>query len=217
MLSQPKKWQIAQSIEIKWWQNYLKNKEVAPYLAWKKQYWQGLLDKIKEYYIIQPNSTILDMGCGPSGIYMALQEHRVDAIDPLLDAYSANIKHFNKLDYAHVNFTSKAFEDFEITKKYDVIFCMNAINHVKNLEDCYLKMSQALAPNGLLVVTIDAHNYNFFKYLFRAIPGDMLHPYQFDLKEYDSFLEKNNIKVEQNICLKKEFFFDHYMQIAIKK
>ena len=34
------KWNIAQKAELKWWENYLKGKNVDQYHTWKKAYWQ---------------------------------------------------------------------------------------------------------------------------------------------------------------------------------
>jgi 2-polyprenyl-6-hydroxyphenyl methylase/3-demethylubiquinone-9 3-methyltransferase len=72
-----------------------------------------------------------------------------------------------------------------------------------------------LKPNGQLVITIDAHNHSFFKNLFRAIPGDVLHPHQYDLNEYNQFLTSRNLKIVKTEKLKSEFFFNHYLQVAV--
>jgi len=52
--------------------------------------------------------------------------------------------------------------------------------------------------------------------LFRFIPGDILHPHQFNLKEYSHFLEQYNCKILKTVTLKNEFFFNHYMIVAEK-
>jgi 2-polyprenyl-6-hydroxyphenyl methylase/3-demethylubiquinone-9 3-methyltransferase len=72
-------------------------------------------------------------------------------------------------------------------------------------------------PNAFVIVTIDAHNYSFFKKIFRLLPGDILHPHQYDLNEYEKFLTSRNCDLIKSIHLKQEFFFDHYMLIAQKK
>jgi hypothetical protein len=66
------------------------------------------------------------------------------------------------------------------------------------------------------VVSIDAHNHGFFKYLFRILPGDILHPCQYDLKDYTRFLEENGLTVIKTEKLKSAFFFDYYVQVAEK-
>ena len=91
---------------------------------------------------------------------------------------------------------------------------MNAINHVHDIEKGFEKLNEVCAENGTIVFSIDAHNFSFFKYLFRLIPGDILHPHQYDLEEYKQFLEKQKMKIVKTEWLKKEFFFNHYLMVV---
>lgn len=217
MQSKTIKWKLAQSIELKWWKNYLGDKNPAEYAIWKKNYWLNLLAKTSSISI-EAGMDILDCGCGPAGVFMALPDNvNIDAEDPLLNDYENNLAHFKRSLYPVVNFYAEPLEDFEPQKKYDLIFCMNAINHVSDINFCYDKLCSMLKQNGKLVITIDAHNHSFFKHLFRAVPGDVLHPHQYDLDEYNYFLESRNLSLLQTEKLKSEFFFNHYLQVAEKK
>ena len=71
----------------------------------------------------------------------------------------------------------KTLEDFESPKNYDKVFCLNAINHVEDLGLCFDKLVQFTRSGGTLIVSIDAHNYQLFKHVFRLLPGDILHPH----------------------------------------
>lgn len=216
MQSKTVKWKLAQHIELRWWKNYLGDKDPAQYAAWKKNYWQKLLDKIPSIDLTQ-SLDVLDCGCGPAGIFIALPDYmHIDAEDPLLGEYEKHLIHFQKSDYPHVTFSGVPLEDFNPEKKYDVIFCMNAINHVSDIGFCYTKLFGMLKPEGQLVITIDAHNHTFFKKLFRAIPGDILHPHQYDLDEYNCFLTSRGLEIVKTEKLKSEFFFNHYLQIGRK-
>ena len=94
---------------------------------------------------------------------------------------------------------------------------MNAINHVHDIQKSYDRLIENAADGAWVVVTIDAHNFSFFKHAFRLLPGDILHPHQYDLNEYQHFMTSRNCEVVASIHLKHEFFFDHYMIIAQKK
>jgi 2-polyprenyl-3-methyl-5-hydroxy-6-metoxy-1,4-benzoquinol methylase len=216
MLNKAVKWSIAQNLEIRWWKNYLVKKDVAPYLEWKKKYWQNLLQHTKNYFTINEGVNVLDIGCGPSGMYMILPHCKVDALDPLISKYELELPHFKQSYYPSVSFFNSPFEQFIATKQYDFIFCMNAINHVQNIEKCYTKLASFLKPGGYLVITIDAHNYNLLKTIFKIVPGDALHPHQYNLEDYNHFLVKNGISILENKTLKKELIFNHYLQIAKK-
>lgn len=210
------KWNIAQKAEMQWWQNYLKGKDVVEYHTWKSNYWQELLNIIAPVCPVKPGIQILDAGCGPAGIFMHLSECKVDAIDPLLDSYDKSLPHFKRNNYPWVQFTNTPIEQFPTTKQYDIVFCMNAINHVIDMQYSYQLLGQWVKPGGRLVITIDAHNYRFFKYLFRLVPGDILHPHQYDLSEYGKFITTNGMEIVMEKKLKTEFFFNHYVQVGVK-
>jgi len=225
------RWRIAQWFELRWWKNYLRGKNKEEYLAWKKSYWKEILVKISEVLKTSEISTsknIYDLGCGPAGVFIALPQNKVTAVDPLIDAYENQTPFFSKSDYPNVTFVKSTIEDFGeqtcqvletwqvLPEKYDIVFCMNCINHVHDIEKVFEKLKEVCAGNGTLVLSIDAHNFSFFKHLFRLVPGDILHPHQYDLQEYKTFLEKQGFKILKTELLKKEFLFGHYLLVAWK-
>jgi len=212
------RWKIAQYFELRWWQSYLRGKDKVTYLTWKKNYWQTLLNKIAANVKIDSSKSIIDLGCGPAGIFIALPENKITAVDPLLNGYESGTNFFKRSDYPKVNFVTSTIEDFESRGlKYDLVFCMNAINHVHDIEKGFGKLKTVCAENGSIIISIDAHNFSFFKYLFRSIPGDILHPHQYDLNEYQNFLQKDGWKTSGALLLKHEFLFDHYVLVANHK
>lgn len=215
-MKQTFKWSLAQKAEINWWKRYLRHKDKDTYLSWKTGYWKDLLEVISSECPLEPGLEVLDAGCGPAGIFIALGDCKVDAVDPLLDNYAKSLSQFEPEDYPYVRFFNSALERYSPDKLYDIVFCMNAINHVSDIGLSYDLLVSWVKPGGKLVVTIDAHNHRFFRQLFRMIPGDILHPHQYDIDEYGSFLTDRNCRITQTTCLKKEFFFDHYVQVAEK-
>mgnify|MGYP000293535628 CR=1 FL=1 len=92
---------------------------------------------------------------------------------------------------------------------YYFTFCNVLIHQLSLVDRFFVFLLVFLLDEGLL-------DFSFFKFLFRLIPGDILHPHQYDLKEYSRFLESRNCKIEQAVCIKQEFFFDHYVLVARK-
>ena len=156
------------------------------------------------------------MGSGPAGIFTILDENVVDAIDPLMDSYQSNISIFSMADFPWVNFVNQDLENWTPEKKYDVIFCLNAINHVENIYQGYRNLNNALKPGGVLVISTDAHRWKILKWIFNLFPGDMLHPQQYDLNDYRQMLNRENLTIHGEICLHKGFIFSHYVQVAKK-
>lgn len=208
------RWKIAQWFELRWWKNYLRGKSKEEYITWKKQWWGAILSILPDQMQIWSDAKILDLGCGPSGVFMMYGAYDVTAVDPLIEEYEKQIPFFSRENFKNVKFVKSTIEEFEPKEKFDFVFCMNAINHVRNFEKAMDVLVECVGDRRNLILTIDAHNHSFFKKLFRLVPGDILHPHQYDLMEYESFLEKRGIKILKSIRLKHEFFFDHYLIVA---
>lgn len=210
------RWRTAQFFESLWWRNYLAKKDVNEYLKYKIIYWNKVLDSISSKVELKPNDYILDAGCGPAGIFIALKDHKVMAFDPLLEKYHETLPHFKFEMYPTVKFKTETLESFKNEDQFDVVFCMNAINHVSELDKAFLTLYQCTKPGGKIVVSIDAHNRQFFKHLFRLQPADILHPHQHDLEDYKGMLTKLNCDIILTSLVKKEFLFNHYILVAEK-
>jgi len=211
------RWKLAQYSELKWWQNYFRRKHKNSYYQWKSQYWHQVLQAGGFSGLDQKELKILDAGSGPAGIFTILDAHQVDAMDPLMNAYETKLPLFDKHDYPWVQFYEAPLEDFKASQQsYDVIFCMNAINHVADIEIATQHLADLLKDKGILWITVDAHNYHFFKHLFWLIPGDVLHPHQYDLSEYKTLVHNKVGRIREVIPFKHEFFFNHYLMIAQK-
>lgn len=202
------RWKIAQALEIRWWRNYLKNKTTADYLVAKKAYWHWVLKTLN--IDIKKGAKILEAGCGPAGIFIILDECLVDAVDPLIHKYEQNLPHFKKAAYPYVQFYNQSLEEYNIVSNYDMIFCLNAINHVADLNKSLDKIVAAMPTHGQLILSIDVHKYAFLKAVFRAIPGDVLHPHQHDLQDYSIMLEQRGCNIIKKVNLKPGRIFDYY-------
>lgn len=208
------KWEIAQRFELLWWKQYLRSKDKETYLNWKKNYWNNLLQYIAKWLTITDSMLIADFGCGPAGVFIVFPKNRIIAVDPLIDAYEYATPFFKKTDYPNVHFIKSTIENFTSEKKFDVVFCMNAINHVCNIEQAFGVLAQSVGKSGKIILSVDAHNYSILKHLFRFIPGDVLHPHQYSLKDYECFLQKHGITVLKTIMLKRGLCFSHFVIVA---
>lgn len=208
------RWRAAQFVEVLWWWFYLRRKDKAEYLRKKKIYWQKQLDDCTSVFNIKPGDTIIDMGCGPAGIYIMFPDMGVVAVDPLLDKYEEQLPLFSKADYPGVRFVTSPIETYNSSERFDYVFCMNAINHVNDIQAGFGKLAALANDNGTIIVSIDAHNNQLMKGIFRIGPGDILHPHQYDKKEYEAFLEKEGFSVVKSILLAKGAIFNHYILIA---
>lgn len=119
----------------------------------------------------------------PGGHFYGPVRLQVDAVDPLLDQYAGMLPHFQPADYPYVRFFSQTLESF-LVKMTMFVFCLNAINHVANLDSSLDRLVALVQPGGYLLLSVDAHNYHWIRYLFQRLPADILHPHQFTCTEY---------------------------------
>ncbi len=208
------RWKIAQWFEIRWWQRYLSGRDKEEYLTWKRNYWRAFLVRLDLHP--QPGTTILDAGCGPAGIFSVLSECKLWAVDPLIESYEAKLPHFSKQDYPHVHFEENTVEQIDKKDAFDAVFCLNVINHVKDIDAAYDALVKSLKSGGILVLSIDSHNTGFFRWLFRRVPLDILHPYQYSLEEYEAALKSRGVNIDRVAHLKSGTLFDYYAIVGTK-
>ena len=206
------RWRIAQFFELRWWKRYLADKDKQAYLDWKRAYWRRFL--VTSGIEIAPGALVLDAGCGPAGIFTVLQTREVHALDPLLERYEAVLPHFRRADYPYVRFFNEPLENFAPAENYDLVFCLNAINHVADLEAAFDRLVALTRPGGTLAVSVDAHNHALLKRVFRLVPGDILHPHQFGLQEYAAMLTRRGLRVERTVLVKEELIFNYFLLVA---
>lgn len=203
------KWRVAQFLEIRWWQQYLGKKEQKTYLKAKQAYWQRILDQLQVE--VPVGARVLDAGCGPAGIFIALEQAEVVAVDPLLEAYAEKLSHFNPKDYPWVHFETVMLEHFQAEQAFDYVFCLNAINHVSDLSQGISVLRQATKKGHSLIVSIDSHRWKALKWLFRLLPGDALHPHQHSLQDYENMLGRQGLEILQKQKLKPGWIFDYWV------
>ncbi len=206
------RWQVAQAAEIRWWQNYLKKKDPVEYRQWKTDYWNNLLEE----YALQPKAgeSILDAGCGPAGIFMSLDtsQNQVTALDPLLDQYAEHLTVFKEDFYPDVRFVTAPLEQ-PLDSKYDRIYCLNAINHVADLELCLRTLRDGLKQGGTLILSTDVHRRAWLKPIFKVLPGDILHPQQHSDDEYRELLDQLGFDLLRSDVIKYEYIFEYRMYV----
>ncbi len=208
------RWKIAQFFELRWWLRYLSDKDKTTYLDWKKAYWRQFLSETG--LNLPTGAKVLDAGCGPAGIFTILSDCQVDAVDPLINSYQQRLPHFNATDYLHTRFFAQTIESFYPDATYDFVFCLNALNHVADLQQSLDRLAAWTIPGGVLVISVDAHHYPILKRIFQLIPGDILHPHQYDLREYEGMLQHRGFSIEKRDCLKQDLIFDYWRLVATR-
>lgn len=209
------RWQRAQRAELRWWKKYLSRKDMADYREWKIAYWNDLLSRLPDGVLPAEGSHVLEAGCGPAGIFMALDKYKVTATDPLVEQYgSAGL--LAKEDYPWVRFERVGLEDMVIQNlpTYAAVFCLNVLNHVNDMNVCLRNLHAMTAIGGHLVMTIDVHRLRLLRNLLRLIRVDRLHPHQHVLQEYTLMLRQSGFGIIRTWPIWKRGLLAHWLIVA---
>lgn len=119
-----------------------------------------VLNQITSFYNLQSNNEInklkiLDVGCGGGILTQPLA--RLGAEMHAIDAGEENIKvaiEKAQEEDLNINFKCCKIEQFvENNKNYDVVICLEVLEHVDDPEDFISFLAKALKNNGLLIVS----------------------------------------------------------------
>ena len=126
-----------------------------------------------------PGTRALDLGCGGSGILLALEEGERVGVDPLMERYLEKFPHLR--ERTDIQWVEGAAEEVELDGLFDVVFAINSFDHVYDPALVADRIARLLRPGGHCVMTMNCHNTQFFRgyysKLYRVI--DHHHPYQF--------------------------------------
>jgi len=209
------KWKLAQALEWRWWQYYLAKRPKQEYLNKKRAYWERMLQEAG--VTADRGERLLDAGCGPAGLFILPLPARIDALDPLLELYQSSLAHFDPADYPEVRFIAQPLEIFHSPETYHKVCCFNAINHVNDLELSIKRLVDALRNGGILVVSVDVHKYRWLKKIFQYLPGDALHPHQYDSRDYCGLFLQQGLTLLRSKTLREGLIFDYDLMVFEKK
>jgi len=154
-------------------------KDETKVLAKNLPYWRSLVAALPDDVKFGKETSVMDIGCGGCGILLALDEGRLVGVDPLMDRYLEKFPFLSeRTDIRWINSTG---EELETDEKFDVVFTINAFDHVYDPALVVRKIAGLLRPGGHCVTTMNCHNTRFFRSyyskLYRVI--DHHHPFQF--------------------------------------
>lgn len=106
-------------------------------------------------YILKDNMSVCDYGCGSASLALTLNKiHNLKQLD-LYDLKNY-VSDFAKFAIKNDNLNNvnwyNVLEDND--KKYDVILCLDVLEHLENSYEILLKLHKKLNPGGLLVIKI---------------------------------------------------------------
>ena len=149
-----------------------------------------------------------DIGCGPNSILAFVEHGKRVGIDPLMSFYKKN---FNLPP--HTEFSEGKIETLNTIQNYeaDIIFVMNCIDHVEDVELAAKILAQKIKPKGSLVISVNivqnkliqflSNILNIYKYLDPTHPHHYSSPYQL-MKVFQHSFDLVKVQNIQNLAIK---------------
>jgi 2-polyprenyl-3-methyl-5-hydroxy-6-metoxy-1,4-benzoquinol methylase len=100
------------------------------------------------------NLHVADVGSGPRGILHYLQAARKVAVDPLMDQFKADGHQINENEVIACTAGVEAVGDIW-PGKFDVVFCLNCLDHCRDVSLGMDQLAKMLKAGGELVICVD--------------------------------------------------------------
>lgn len=182
------RWAIAQQYEKDWWNRRNQTLDLEFYERFAKE----LLEFSKDYFTINENTKILEIGSGACGILTHIKNTQFRyAIDPLEHFYST-INNFTIKRDKSVKYFSAMGEAIPFKSNlFDLIIMDNVLDHCDNPEIVLKEIKRIIKKDGWIF--FKQNTYHFWGKFIRTIMEKFLidrgHPHTFT---------KNNLKLLLN-------------------
>jgi 2-polyprenyl-6-hydroxyphenyl methylase/3-demethylubiquinone-9 3-methyltransferase len=191
------RWTIAQKGEMECWTDIRDKLNSAKYIQEKKKFWSAIIREIDNFKI-SSGSSVLDVGCGPAGVFLAIDQGNRVGLDPLNSYY---IKIFPFMQQIGAVWIDGSIEEYQTNQQFDYIFLLNSLDHCMDPVKVLEKVHNYLKPTGTVILSINLHQTRFWKWYFKLFNSfiDKYHPYQWDLNELKHLLLNFEILKVKNI------------------
>ena len=198
-----KRWNLAQSSEEKYWEQFT-TKSLLEYL--EKEYKKDLdklLKRLRKFITINKNTKILQIGCGPLDIINYFRKGKTYSIDPLAEFYKKRFK----INYKSTHLKKASGEQIPYEDNYfDLVILNNVLDHTKNPEKVLSEIFRVLKKEGILHLEIQIYQEIFLilskiwgplKKLFTKEMFNIHHPHMFLSKDVEKIISQKFIILDK--------------------
>jgi len=173
---------------------------------------------------IDQTTRILDLCCGPVCAAQIIEKGEKSYLDPMLDTYRRLYP--GKLPKGrHMALAAEKIPEDDAS--FDVILCINGLDHVLNPELTLNEMERLLKPSGTLIIGLSvlpvllARMRYFFERFFIPL-HDEAHPYSYTLPALERSLTRHfdiieSLQLEERCCAETRSMASEYVFICQRK
>ena len=181
--------------------------DMKEWLRVRRHTWASLLDLLKGEIAFDSSKRILDIGGGPTSIFLALREGEKYAVDPNLERLFDLHPFMREVEeYKDVNFISSPIEEAALDKQFDLIFMINVLDHVGALKAVIDKVNELLVSFGILVIIVDCYADRAVRNIMSFFDIDLPHPHHFVTGDIIRLFPDYKLKKQDNKV--REIFTD---------
>lgn len=146
---------------------------------------------------IEPNATILDIGCGNGTFLKYIRDNNQPKHIVGIDISSKSVEHVKSLgvDAYQIDITSSQLKDFLEGKTFDYIVIAELLEHIQNAEDIVLAIKGHVKKNVFITIPNTGYFEHRLRLLFGKFPVVMI---QQHIKEHIRFWTVNDFKYWSN-------------------
>ena len=122
----------------------------------KGAYYHKQLEKYLRY-LIPPNSSVIEIGCGTGDLLAALTPKRGLGID-----ISPKMVEVARKKFPHLEFETGDFEDLQIEKKFDYVVSVETIGHVDDIQLAFKELHKVCKPETRVIIV-------YYNYLWEPV------------------------------------------------
>ena len=144
---------MAKEERIKYFDSVAEERE-----KWRKKgaYYHKQLEKYLRY-LIPPNSSVIEIGCGTGDLLAALTPKRGLGID-----ISPKMIEVAREKFPHLEFETGDFEDLQIEEKFDYVVSVETIGHVDDIQLAFKELHKVCKPETRVIIV-------YYNYLWEPV------------------------------------------------
>jgi len=196
MANNKERWLIAQELEKKGIESA---DDMEEWIRIRRNTWGNLANLLKDEIRIDDYTRILDIGCGPTSVFLGLRQGQKYAADP-------NLKSLFELhpwikdveEYKDVTFIPENCEEINTDQKFDLIFTINMLDHINEVNPFIDKIDELLSPSGTIVVLVDCYADAMVSKIMNFFDVDLPHPHHFITEDIIKMFSRYKLKKQDD-------------------
>ena len=173
--------------ELDFWNNNSKYDSLDGFKSFREKYFFRNKNKFQSIRLDFPDSTVIDIGCGPDGGFLPFVKAKLKiGLDPLAKDYAKKYP----VDSDILMISSVAEDIPLLSDSIDVCYCINALDHVMRPYKILDEIYRILKSGGYFAFSVD-------------IGGSKGHPIKLYEKDLDNFFNKKNFRIIERECSTK--------------